>query len=162
MESNTRRRIAVLLTTGVIGSGLVGTAFATAASASATVGTDDNGPVCTAYEGKYDPRLVTSYQITGGDDSQQGIPGGTLQLWASDTCGTAWVKTVKLTTYAARPLLTVAGIASLGNAEQRTETVTSADLESPAVATGRRSGELHVEGGFLGDYQFDSAHTFKY
>ncbi len=157
MNSKIHRRIAVLAAAGLIGSGLVGTAFVGAASAT------DNGPVCTAYEGKYEPRLVTSYPINGGNDSRQNVPGGTLQLWASDTCGTAWVKTVKLPEYAAQPRLTVAGIASYSDPEQRIQTVTSADLESPAVATGQRAGELHVEGGFLGgDYQFDSAHTFKY
>lgn len=163
MQSKIHHRIAVLIAAGMIGSGLVGSAFAASASAStSTVTADDNG-TCTAYEGKYDPRLVTTYQITGGNDSEHGVPGGTLQLWASDICGTAWVKTVKLAAYADRPLFTVAGIASFADPQKRSETVTSADLESPAVATGRRSGELHVEGGFIGgNYQFDSAHTFKY
>ena len=161
MESRTNRRIAALVVAGALGGGLVGAAFA--GTATATVAGTDDGPACVAHEGKYDARLVTSYPITGGNDDQHGIPGGTLQLWASDTCGTAWVKTVKLAEYAGQPAFTVAGIASYDGPEQRSETVTSADLESPAVATGRRSGELHVQGGFLGgDYQFDSAHTFKY
>jgi hypothetical protein len=79
MDSKIHRRIALLAAAGVIGGGLVGTAFVGAASAT------DNGPVCTAYEGKYEPRLVTSYPINGGNDSRQGVPGGTLQLWASGT-----------------------------------------------------------------------------
>ena len=159
MEPKIHRRIVALIAAGTISCGLVGLADASATSAGAA----DNGTVCTAHQDKYDARLVTSYQITGGNDTTHGIPGGTLQLWASDTCGTAWVKTVKLPQYAAQPTLTVAAITSRDDSEQkRNDTVTSADLESPAVATGRRSGELHVEGGFLGDYQFDAAYTFQY
>lgn len=160
MESKIHRRIAVLIAAGTISSGLIGSAFASAASASAA----DNGATCAAHQDKYDARLVTSYKIIGGNESEHGIRGGTLQLWASDICGTAWVKTVKLPQYAAQPEFTVAAITSRDDpGEKRNETVTSADLESPAAATGRRSGELHVEGGFLGgDYQFDAAYTFQY
>ena len=160
MESKIHRRIAVLIVAGTISSGLAGSAFASAASASAA----DNGTACTAHQDKYDPRLVTSYQITGGNETHPGLRGGTLQLWASDICGTAWVKTVKLPQYAGQPEFTVAAITSRDDpGEKRNETVTSADLESPAAATGRRSGELQVEGGFLGgDYQFDAAYTFQY
>src|SRR4051812_11745584 len=90
MGSKIHHRIVVLITAGVVGSGLAGSASA------ATVSAAGNEPACTAYEGKYDARLVTSYQITGGNGSEHGVPGGTLQLWASDVCGTAWVKTVKM------------------------------------------------------------------
>jgi hypothetical protein len=162
MEFKLHRRTAALIAIGSIATCLIGPAYATTASAGVGSPADDN-PVCTSNQGKYNARLVTSYPITGGNESEHGIPGGTLQLWASDLCGTAWVKTVKLPQYADQPQFTAAGISSVGNPEQKNETVTSADLESPAVPTGRRSGELHVEGGFLGgDYQFDSAHTFKY
>lgn len=159
MEPKIHHRIAVLIAAGAIGSGLIGAASASAASASA----GDN-PTCTANQGKYDARLVTSYKILGGNDTVHGVWGGTLQLWASGTCGTAWVKTVKLPQYAGQPRFTVAAITSRDDPERKkNETVTSADLESPAVATGPRSGELHVEGGFIGgNYQFDANYTFQY
>lgn len=166
MKPRIHRRVTVLIAAGAIGSGLVGLASTSAASASssASAGTADKDPACTAYQDKYKARLVTSYKILGGNDSVHDISGGTLQLWASDACGTAWVKTVKLPQYAGQPQLTVAAITSRDDPEQkRSETVTSADLESPAASTGQRSGELHVEGGFLGgNYQFDANYTFQY
>ena len=97
-----------------------------------------------------------------------GIRGGTLQVWGSDRCGTAWVKTVKLPKYSTRAYLTVAGIASYDtklhrwNQERRTELTTRPNVESPAVATGTRPGRLRVQGGFVGPYQFDAAHTYRF
>lgn len=82
--------------------------------------------------------------------------------------GTAWVRTVKLPEYATRAYLTAAGIASYDtgfhrwNREQRSEPTTRSNVESPAVATGTRSGRLRVQGGFVGPYQFDSAHTYRF
>jgi hypothetical protein len=167
----TRWTTGLLAVTAIAG----GTAFATTmgASAQATDSTRVTSTVsthlaCTRAHGKYAPHLLKSYKITGGDDSVHGIPGGTLQIWGSVKCGTAWVKTVKLPKYATRAYLTVAGIASYDtglhrwNQEQRSELTTRSNVESPAVATGTRSGRLRVQGGFVGPYQFDSAHTYRF
>ena len=167
MESKTTRRILGLLATAAIGSAAV-TAFAASASAA-------DGPVtgrgvtaaCANAQGKYNGHLVTGYDITGGDDSTQGVPGGTLQVWASDQCRTLWVKTVKLPEYADKARLTVASISSFDEKTQqwvvrRAEQTTTADLESPTVPS-TRGGEFPVEGGFVGTfYQFDSAHTYRF
>jgi hypothetical protein len=167
MESKTTRRVLGLLATAAIGSAAM-TAFA--ASASAAAGTAAGSRVttaCTSAQGKVNGHVVTSYDITGGNDSTQGVPGGTLQVWASDQCHTLWAKTVKLPENADKAHLTVASISYFdGKTQQwiakRAEQTTSADLESPAVPS-TRGGEFPVEGGFVGTfYQFDSAHTYQY
>lgn len=162
-------------TTGLLAVAAIagGTALATTMGASAqatdtTRATSTVSDACKRAHGKYAPHLLRSYEITGGNDSVHGIPGGTLQVWGSDKCGTAWVKTVKLRKYTTRAYLTVAGIASYDtklhrwNQERRGEQTTRSSVESPAVTTGTRSGRLRVQGGFVGPYQFDSAHTYRF
>ncbi|GLY78516.1 hypothetical protein [Actinoallomurus iriomotensis] len=169
MELKAPRRISALIAATAIGGGMAATAFAVSASADtgSRAGANSMAGICAKAHGKYKPHLVTSYKITGGDDSVHDIRGGTLQVWASSRCGTAWVTTVKLAKYSKQPYLTVASITSYDdknhrwNAKKQTETTTRFSVESPTVTTGGVS-ELHVEGGFVGPYQFDSAHTFRH
>jgi hypothetical protein len=165
METKTIRRVSALLAAAAITS-VTATAFA--ASASATT-KPSVSTACASTQGKYGGHLAATYDITGGDDSTQGVPGGTLQVWASDQCQTLWAKTVKLPEYTDKPYLTIAAISYFNTTTQqwthkRTEQTTTADVESPTVpATNGCNGRFPVEGGFLGTfYQFDSAHTYQY
>lgn len=70
--------------------------------------------------------------------------------------------------YAKRAYFTVAGISSYDirrhrwSQKKQTGKMTRLSVESSALATSNRAGELRVESGFVGPYQFDSAHTFRY
>ncbi|MEV5748180.1 hypothetical protein AB0L00_10215 [Actinoallomurus sp. NPDC052308] len=166
MESKTRRRVRTLIVAGAVAGGLA-TAAVPAVAATATGGSTSVASVCAKAHGKYAPRLVAHYKITGGDESVHGVPGGTLQVWASDSCQTIWVKTVKLKKYSNRPLFTVAAISFSDKPHhkvtKRAEKTTRSSVETPAVHNpSTRSGTFRVEGGFVGPYQFDSVHTYRY
>jgi putative salt-induced outer membrane protein YdiY len=162
----TRRRVPALVATTALAGGLAVSMSAAALADTATPAAKPSP--CAKAHGKYRGHLITSYKITGGNDSVHGIAGGTLQLWGSDKCQTAWVKTVKLTKYTKRAYYTVAGVSTYDtkhhrwNAEKKGAVTTRKSVESPAEPTSNRSGRIKVEAGFVGPYQFDSAHTFRY
>lgn len=75
MQSIKTRRLPALLAVAVT-AGITVTALAATASA-ATGGTARTGAACDEAAGKYKGHVITSYDITGGNDSTQGVPGGT-------------------------------------------------------------------------------------
>lgn len=157
-------RISALIIATTIGGGAAATAFSLTASADTGHRSD---ATCPKAHGKYAPRLLAHYTITGGDDSAHGLRGGTLQVWASDSCKTIWVKTVKLNKYSKQPYLTVAAISFWdkphNKVTQRVEKTTRSSVETPAVPNpSTRTASFRIEGGFVGPYQFDSAHTYRY
>ncbi|GLY88176.1 hypothetical protein Airi02_061050 [Actinoallomurus iriomotensis] len=158
------RRLTVLLAVAAT-AGITVTTLATTASA-ATGRTARPNAACDETAGKYAGHVITSYDITGGDDSTQGVPGGTLQVWASEKCRTLWTRTVKLPEYTNSPYYTVAAISYYDAAtgtwvKKSTEKATTDDVESPTVPA-PRAGSFPIEGGFVGPYQFNTAQTFRY
>ncbi len=123
--------------------------------------------VCVTSHGKYGGQIIRTFRIEGRDEQTTGVHGGTVQAWFSPRCGTAWTRTWKIEKYSVNPLYTVAVVQTYDkkqhtwNTRVRREATTRNAVETPAVAAPRH-GRLHVEGGFLGDYQFDSAHSFRY
>jgi hypothetical protein len=164
MQSIKTRRLPALLAVAAT-AGITVTALATTASA-ATGGTARTSAACVKAAGRYKGHVITSYDITGGDDSTQGVPGGTLQVWGSEKCRTLWTKTVKLPEYTNKPYYTVAAISYYDTAtgtwvKKSTEKTTTSDVESSTVpAPG--TGSFPVEGGFVGPYQFNTAQTYRY
>ncbi|GAA4609709.1 hypothetical protein GCM10023195_39420 [Actinoallomurus liliacearum] len=166
----TRRTTGLLAATAIAGGAAMTTTLGASAQARDTataIGSSSDRAACTEAHGKLQPRLAASYKITGGDEDVHGVPGGTLQVLVSDRCRTIWVKTVKLKKYATRPETTVAKISFIDaphhRLTKRVEKTTRNSVETPAAHNpSTRSGVFHVEGGFVGPYQFDSVHTYRY
>lgn len=163
----TRWTTGVLAVTAIAGGAAFATTLGTSAHASDTAAVTSTATACTRAHGKYAPHLLKSYKITGGDDSVHGIPGGTLQVWGSKSCKTIWVKTVKLKKYTEQPYLTIAAISftdpSGHQVAKRTEKTTSSSVQTPAAHTpGDHPIRFSVQGGFVGPYQFDAAHTYRH
>ncbi|MEV5707701.1 hypothetical protein [Actinoallomurus sp. NPDC052274] len=167
MKKNDRRRMRGLIIAGVVTGGLV-TAALPAVAATAAPGTATSvAQACAKAHGKYAGRLLAKYKITGGDEKAHDVRGGTLEVWGSDSCRTIWVKTVKLPKYSKRPYETMAAISFSDKPHHKVTKVadktTRSSVETPAAHNpSTRTGSFRVEGGFLGQYQFVSHHTYRY
>ncbi|MCW2862820.1 MAG: hypothetical protein JWP48_4528 [Actinoallomurus sp.] len=119
--------------------------------------------------GRQVPRkIVKSFKIMGYDSEGNAVTrGGTLQVFRSATCETVWVRTVKAEQYNDVARDTGVAITYYYDVDQQqtlrvsNHTVVLGALETKAVHAGRH-GTAWVEGGFLGDYQFDSGHNVRF
>jgi hypothetical protein len=87
-------------------------------------------------------------------------------VWRSAKCETVWVRTVKLAKYTDVARETAVGITyddvKLNHSVRNwRDAMTRGSLETQAVHAGQH-GKAWVEGGFLGDYQFDSGHNVRF
>jgi hypothetical protein len=167
VEKKSRRRVRGLIIAGLITGGLV-TATVPAVAATAAPGAATSvAKACAKAHGKYAKRRLAKYDITGGDEKAHNVRGGTLEVWASDSCRTIWVRTVKLKKYSKRPYETRAAISFSDKPHHKVTKVadktTRSSVETPAVHNpSTRTGSFRVEGGFLAEYQFVSYHTYRY
>jgi hypothetical protein len=157
-----QRRLPAFVAAVAIAGGLIA-ATASVASATTAVKADP----CVQAGDKYHGEIVKSFKIMGYDSEGNAVTrGGTLQVFRSATCQTVWVRTVKAEQY--NDIARETGVAITYYDVDRQQTLRVSNytmvlgaLETKAVHAGWH-GTAWVEGGFLGDYQFDSGHNVRF